>query len=80
MKATRERIQVKSDKKVAINFLMKLNQNRFTSLLDELANDLAKGINNCPNNVVKAMQLAQTHRSDGRVIGDMISFHKDTEE
>jgi len=80
VKATRERIQVKSDKKQAMNFLTKLDRNRFTTLLDELANDLAKGINNYPNNVVEAMQLAQTYRSEGRVIGDMVTSHRDSVE
>ena len=79
MKATRERIQVKSDKKQAMNFLTKLDHNRFTSLLDERTNDPAKGINNYPNNEVETMQLAQTYRSDGKVIGDMISFNKGTQ-
>ena len=79
VKATRERIQVKSDKKQAMNFLTKLDRNRFTTLLDELAYDLAKGINNYPNNVVEAMQLAQTYRSKGRV-GDMVTSHRDSEE
>ena len=58
----RARIQEKPEKK-AMNFLTKLDRNRFTSLLDELANDLAKGKNNYPNGVVDAMQLAQTYRS-----------------
>ena len=80
VKDTRERIQVKSDKKQAMNFLTKLDRNRFTTLLDELANDLAKGINNYPNNVVEAMQLAQTYCSEGRVIGDMVTSHRDSEE
>ena len=52
VKATRERIQVKSDKKQAMNFLKKLDRNRFTTLLDELAHDQAKGINNYSNNVM----------------------------
>jgi hypothetical protein len=47
---------------------------------DELANDLAKGKNNYPNTAAEAMQLAQTYRSDGRMIGDMVSGGKDTEE
>ena len=63
-----------------MNFLTKLDRNRFTSLLDELANDLAKGKNNYPNGVVDAMQLAQTYRSEGRIIGDMVSSFKDVEE
>ena len=52
-----------------MNFLTKLDRNRFTSLLDELANDLSKGINNYPTNIIEAMQLAQTYRSDGKVFG-----------
>ena len=38
-------------------FLTKLDRHHFTSLLDELANDLAKGKNNYLNGVVDAMQL-----------------------
>ena len=80
VRAIRARIQEKSEKKKAMNFLTKLDRNRFTSLLDELANDLAKGKNNYPNGVVDAMQLAQTYRSEGRIIGDMVSSSKDVEE
>jgi len=58
VKATRECIQVKSDKKHNMNFLTNLDRNRFTTLLDEVANDLAKDMNNYPDNVVEAMQLA----------------------
>ena len=79
-RAKRACIQEKSEKKKAMNFLIKLDRNRFTSLLDELANDLAKGKNNYPNGVVDAMQLAQTNRSEGRIIGDMVSSSKDVEE
>ena len=42
VRAIRARIQEKSEKKKAINFLIKLDR-RFTSLLDELVNELAKG-------------------------------------
>jgi hypothetical protein len=63
-----------------MNFLTKLDRTRFTSLLDELANDLSKGINNYPANLVEAMQLAQTYRSDGKVIGDMTSSARDNPE
>jgi hypothetical protein len=80
VRAIRARIQEKSEKKKAMNFLTKLDRNRFTSLLDDLANDLAKGKNNYPNGVVDAMQLAQTYRSEGRIIGDMVSSSKDVEE
>jgi hypothetical protein len=80
VRATRERIKIKSDKKMAMNFLTKLDRNRFMSMSDELANDLAKGKNNYPNTAAEAMQLAQTYRSDGRMIGDMVSGGKDTEE
>ena len=46
VKATPKRFKVKSDKKQAMNFLIKLDGNRFTSQ----ANDLALGINNYLNN------------------------------
>ena len=71
---------MKSDKKQAMIFLTKLDRNRFTTLLDELSNDLAKGIHNYPNNVVEAMKLAQTYHSEGRVIGDMVTSHRDSEK
>ena len=60
-----------------MNFLTKLDQNRFTSLLDELANDLSKGINYYPANIIEAMQLAQTYRADGKVIGDMTTSNRE---
>ena len=31
-------------------------------MLDDLVNDLTKGINNFPNNIVDAMQLNQSYR------------------
>ena len=72
VRAIRARIHLKSEKKKAMNFLTKLDKNRFTGMADELANDLAKGRNNYPDNIVEAMQLAQTYRYDGRVMGDVI--------
>ena len=39
-----------------------------------------KGINNYPNDVVDAMQLTQTYRFEGGVIGDMVTFHRDAEQ
>ena len=63
-----------------MNFLTKLDRNRFTSMLDELANDLSKGKNNYPNNIVDVMQLAQTYRSEGRVIGEMTSSTREVSE
>ena len=51
--------------------MTKLDKNCFTRMADELENDLAKGRNNYPN-IVEAMQLAQTFRYDGRVMGDVI--------
>jgi hypothetical protein len=78
--AARARILVKQEKKKAMNFLTKLDRNRFTSMLDELANDLSKGKNNYPNNIVDAMQLAQTYRSEGRVIGEMTSSTREVSE
>ena len=60
--------------------MTKLDRNRFTSLLDELANDLSKGINNYPANIIEAMQLAQTYRSDGKVIGDMTTSTRENSE
>ena len=61
VRAIRARIHLKSEKKKAMNFLTKLDKNRFTGMADELANDLAKGRNNYPDNIVEAMQLAQTY-------------------
>ena len=78
--AIRARILLKQEKKKAMNFLTKLDRNRFTSLLDELANDLSKGINNYPANIIEAMQLAQTYRSDGKVIGDMTTSTRENSE
>ena len=72
--------EIDESSKKAMNFLTKLDRTRFTSLLDELANDLSKGINNYPANLVEAMQLAQTYRSDGKVIGDMTSSTRDNPE
>ena len=46
-------------------------------MADELANDLVKGRNNYPDNIVEAMQLAQTYRYDGRVMGDVIISTRD---
>ena len=50
--AIRARILLKQEKKKAMIFLTKLDRNRFKSLLDELANDLSKGINNYPANII----------------------------
>ena len=77
--AARARLLVKSEKKKAMSFLTKLDRTKFMTLLDELANDLAKGTNNYPNNVVEAMQLAQTYRYDGRIVGDMVNVSKDVD-
>jgi len=69
VRTIRARFLVEYDKKKAMNFLTKLDRNRFMSLLDELAN----GKNNCPNSAVDAMHLAETYRLDGRIIDDMVS-------
>ena len=63
-----------------MNFLTKLDRNRFTSLPDELTNDLTKGINNYPADIIDTMQLAQTYRSDGKVIEDMTSSNRENSE
>ena len=60
-----------------MNFLTKLDRNRFTSLL---VNDLSKNINYCPANIIEAMQLAQTYRVDGKVIGDMTISNRENPE
>jgi len=75
--AIRARTLFKQEKKKAKNFLTKLDRNRFTSLLDELANDLSKDINYYPANIIEAMQLAQTYRADGKVIGDMTTSNRE---
>ena len=63
-----------------MNFLTKLDRNRFTSSLDELSNDLSKGINYYPAKIIEAMQLAQTCRVDGKVIGYMTTSNRDNPE
>ena len=68
---------LKQERKKAMNFLTKLDRNRFTSFLDKLANDLSKGINYYPANIIEAMQLAQTYRADGKVIGDMTTSNRE---
>ena len=50
------RIQDKSEKKKVMNFLTRLDHNPFTSLLDELANDLEKGKNNYPNEACNSLR------------------------
>jgi len=69
VRAIRARIHLKSEKKKTMNFITTLDKNQFTGM----ANDLAKSRNNCPDNIVEAMQLAQTYRYDGRVMGDVIT-------
>ena len=56
VRAIRARIQEKSEKKKAMNFLTRLDHNLFTSLLDALANDIAKGKNNYPNGICNSLR------------------------
>ena len=79
VRAARARLLERTEKKMAFTFLSKLDRNRFMSLNDDLAN-LAKGRNAYPSTAAEAMQLAQTYRSDGRVIGDTVSGGKSIDE
>jgi len=80
VRAARARLLERTEKKMAFTFLNKLDRNRFMSLNDDLANDLAKVRNAYPSTAAEAMQLAQTYRSDGRVIGDTVSGGKSMDE
>jgi hypothetical protein len=73
VRAIRARVHLKSEKRKARNFMSKLDRSRFTGMEDELANDLVKGRDNYPYNIVDAMQLAQSYRYDGRAMGDVIT-------
>ena len=45
---------------------------RFTTLNDELSDDLSKMDNRYPNGIAEAMQLAQNYRTDGKAIWDLM--------
>ena len=66
------KVQEKAERKQAMIFLSKLDRARFTTLNDELSNDLSKGVNSYPNNIAEAMQLAQNYRTDGKAIEDLM--------
>ena len=51
---------------------IKRDRAKFINLTDELSNDLSKGVNSYLNNIAEATQLAQNHRIDDKVLGDLM--------
>ena len=49
------KVQEKLERKKSMIFLSKLDRARFTTLNDELSNDLSKGVNSFPNSIAEAI-------------------------